>query len=416
MSATHPIRPSSHLASLLERLGVGSSVHTGQSASTCIVASIVNLRQIEQAHGAALALTVRHVVYERARRVCEVDPGFATMCGDHILFLFDAPTQPLPLGAPVAERLAIRLEQILSALGDRSIGADGVVVFPVIAARAAPFHDGPFDIETVAATAMSHESDREWRERFMSDMNIAKSLYDALDEYRLSFQWEPVCAALNPSEVRYHEVLLCEDCDGVLMRVGGKIPTLERLGLARRLDQWVVESTIEALRLNPGIRLGCNVSAQSATLDAWWAFAVTTLGEEPEVASRLTIEITETAPITDIEAAREFVKALQSLGCRIGLDDVGSGYSGLKALMELGVDIAKIGASFVREAREDQVCAARLLHLMAFARTCASSVVVEGIECDADAEIARGCGATSLQGYLFTSASTFNSTSCEPPD
>lgn len=406
MIGAMPPRPSSssQLASLLARLGVGSLASGGHPAATCIVASITNLQAIERAHGAGLALTVRHVVYERALRVCEVDPGVATMCGDHILFLFDAPIESHPRGGPGAERLAIQLEQILSALGDRSIKADGAVVFAGIAARAVPFNDGPFDIEAVAATATPlGESDREWRARFTADMSIAKSLFDALDEYRLSFQGEPVCDVTNPSEIRYHEVLLCETRDGVLRRVGDEIPALERLGLVRRLDQWVVESVIEELRLNPSMCLGCNISAQSATLDAWWEFAVTTLREEPEVASRLIIEITETAPLTDIEAARGFVLALQSLGCRMALDDFGCGHRGPETLVDLGVDIAKIGDTFMRQARRDLVGAARLRHLVGFARTCASSIVVEGIESDTDAELARASGATCLQGYLFTS-------------
>lgn len=402
MSATNPFSPSFHLASLLSRLGVGPSADSDHPAATCIVASITNLRQIEQAHGAALALTVRHIVFERARHVCEATVGVATMSGDHILFVFDLVPRGRPWDRPDATCVTLLLQQILSALGDRSIDTDDVVVFPVIAARAAPFIDGPFDITAVAATAMSHGHDGcESRARFVSDMKAAQSLFNALDECRLSFQWAPICVAQGANQIEYYEALLCEMRDGVTKRVEKEIPALERLGLVRRLNQRVAESVIDELRLNPNICLGCKVSAQSATLDAWWAFIVLTLGEEPEIASRLIIEITENAQLTEAETAREFVRALQSLGCRVALADVGGGYSSFKGLVDLGVDIAKIHVDYLRHVHTDAKAAERLRHLVGLAKTCASSIVVEGVESDADAQISRLSGATHLQGSLY---------------
>jgi EAL domain-containing protein (putative c-di-GMP-specific phosphodiesterase class I) len=403
MSSTNPLSPSFHVASLLSRLGVGSSADSGNPAATCIVASITNLRQIEQAHGVALALTVRHIVYERARRVCEAVAGVATMSGDHILFVFDVVPQGRPWHRPDATHVTLLLEQVLSALGDRSIDSEGTVVFPVIAARAAPFIDGPFDITAVAATVVPHGHDGcESRARFVSDMNVAESLFNALDEYRLSFQWEPICVAQGANQIEYYEALLCEMRDGVLKRVENEIPALERLGLVRMLNQRVVESVIDELRLNPSICLGCNVSAQSATLDAWWAFILMTLGKEPGIASRLIIEITENGQLIEPETAREFVRALQSLGCRVALADVGGGCSSFKGLMELGVDVAKIHVDYLRRARTDAKAAERLRQLVGLAKTCASSIVVEGVESDADVQISRSSGATHFQGSLYS--------------
>ncbi|TDY16897.1 EAL domain-containing protein (putative c-di-GMP-specific phosphodiesterase class I) [Paraburkholderia sp. BL6665CI2N2] len=242
-----------------------------------------------------------------------------------------------------------------------------------------------------------------WRQQFIEDTEVAASIFCAMDEGRLQFAFETICHATGAETVDYCEALLCERIAGATTRVrlGSLVPALERLGLVRRLDRWVVNSIIKALRADPDARLGCNISAHSARLDAWWAAILNTLSEEPDIARRLIVEITETAPLTEFEEAREFVRVLRSLGCRVALDDVGNGYSSVKNLLCLGVDIAKIDRTFVRDAFGEETARARLRHLVEFAKTCAPSVVVEGVETEVDACVARGCGATFLQGFLF---------------
>ncbi|WP_186308447.1 EAL domain-containing protein [Paraburkholderia sp. BCC1885] len=399
--------PSPQLTELLSRLGVRSSSQSAPADALCIVASICNLTQIEHVHGATVAATLRQIVHERARQICASEPGIVSMSGEHILFVFDIQSWPELWDGLRAPRVTVLLERILSSLGERPIETPDGPILAVISAAVAPWTEEPFDIAAVGSKAMAHQpGSLEWRDGYVADMNVAAALFNALDEDRLGFEWEPVRDAGSTGLTRYYEALLCEADGGVVTRVGSLVPALERVGLVRRLDQWVVESVIDTLRLNRNVCLGCNVSAQSARLDAWWAFIATALSEEPDIASRLIIEITETAPFHDIAAARDFVESLQSLGCRVALDDVGAGHSSLRALIDLGVDIAKIDHAYVRQTSEDAVAAERLRQLIGLAKTCAADVVVEGIESDEDAEISRKSGATWLQGYLFSRAGT----------
>jgi EAL domain-containing protein (putative c-di-GMP-specific phosphodiesterase class I) len=234
-------------------------------------------------------------------------------------------------------------------------------------------------------------------------MNAALAIFTALDDEQLRFEWEPVRDAGRTGHTQYYEGLLCKSVGDVVEHAGSLVPALERVGLVRRLDQWVVETVIDTLRANREVSLGCNISAQSARLDAWWVFIVAVLSEERDIASRLVIEITETARFEDMSAAREFVRSLQSLGCRVALDDVGAGHSTLRVLVDLGVDIAKVDRAYVRKTGDDAVATERLGRLIGLARTCAKEVIVEGIESDSDAELARRSGASGLQGYLFSS-------------
>ena len=66
------------------------------------------------------------------------------------------------------------------------------------------------------------------------------------------------------------------------------------------------------------------------------------------VAERLTVEITETAAIQDIDETRGFVARVKDLGCRIAIDDFGAGYTSFRNLRKLGVDLVKIDGAFVQ--------------------------------------------------------------------
>ncbi|WP_165778922.1 EAL domain-containing protein [Paraburkholderia hospita] len=382
---------------MLKRFGVGQDTRGEWPAALCIVATVVNLPQVERVFGAMFATNMRHVLRERARELCWHYPGAAAMSGEHMLFVFDIPQerQDAPL-----------LDLVLSSLADRPVRLGSAFAFPVIEANVARFEDAPFDINSVNPIhARGVQPDDDWQNQFVADTRVAEYVFKAMDDGQLDFDFERVCDANEPAVTLYHEALLCKtgDAAGDRLRIGSEVRALERLGVVRRLDRWVVDSVIRRLTVDPGARLGCNISARSAAIDVHWALLIATLAEDPEVASRLTIEITETFPLANLDATREFVSTLRSLGCRIALDDVGHDFGSLRNLISLGVDIVKLDRALVAECCFDAAEAARLSQLVDLAKVCATSVVVEGIETQDDASIARACGATGLQGYLYSS-------------
>ena len=120
---------SSELTSLLQRLGVGLAKKPQQPEGLCIVASILNLRGIEQAYGTTMALAVRHALQERARKVCEAEGGVATVSGDHILFVFDAPIPPLQSDDANAIHATLLMEDVLSSLADQAVEVAGTRLY-----------------------------------------------------------------------------------------------------------------------------------------------------------------------------------------------------------------------------------------------------------------------------------------------
>src|SRR5262249_4427696 len=139
--------------------------------------------------------------------------------------------------------------------------------------------------------------------------------------------------------------------DGSLLPVHEVMLLAERLGLVRLLDHRVLELALNELIAAPALRLSLNVSAASTVDPDWWNALAAILRAHQGVGERLTVEITETAAIHDIDETRGFVARVKDLGCRIAIDDFGAGNTSFRNLRKLGVDTVKVDGAFVQNIR-----------------------------------------------------------------
>ncbi|KQP31819.1 diguanylate cyclase [Methylobacterium sp. Leaf104] len=125
------------------------------------------------------------------------------------------------------------------------------------------------------------------------------------------------------------------------------------------------------------------------------------LNEAGFAPGRLEIEITETALVNDLEAARTALQALQTFGVRIALDDFGTGYSSLYHLRELQFDKLKIDRSYVESMRLSSERAKLVDAIIALGSSLGLLTTAEGIESGTSVDWLAGQGCTYGQGYLF---------------
>src|SRR6266702_4657757 len=104
------------------------------------------------------------------------------------------------------------------------------------------------------------------------DRQIACQVQRAIGDGRLFLEQEAVCNIHGPLQTLYHEALcrMRSAQNQSVIYPNAFIPSLERLGLMRAFDRYLVRQIIETLRLQPSATLGCNVSGQSVTNDGWW--------------------------------------------------------------------------------------------------------------------------------------------------
>jgi EAL domain-containing protein (putative c-di-GMP-specific phosphodiesterase class I) len=220
-------------------------------------------------------------------------------------------------------------------------------------------------------------------------------------EGRLAFAYQPVVDGLTGT-VDYHECLLrMIDEDGRVVLAGDFVAAIEQLGFIRLIDRYVLEQAVAEVAAHPEICLGFNISGLTATDRAWLRAVTAILKDKPDVASRLVVEITETAALHDIDESAGFVGTLRELGCRIALDDFGAGFTSLRHLQALAIDTVKIDGSFIRNLGQNPGNQIFLRHLIGLSKGLNLLTVAECVETAEEAAMLRREGVTFLQGYYF---------------
>ena len=240
-----------------------------------------------------------------------------------------------------------------------------------------------------------------WPVLYESDMHIAVEAFRCMREGRVAVHWERVCDYRHPDHVLYHEGLARFAGPAHLLSPALVFPALARTGLASSFDRLMVDLVLEHLRADPSATLGVNISATSAHLNGWWGGVLADLAEDPDLSRRLVVEITETEQITHIGQTIAFAQRLRAIGVTLALDDFGAGYTSIRQLMDLMPALVKIDGLFLQRAARTESPCHSLPYLIGLIRELGGTVIVEGVETQAMADIAFFSGATWHQGYHY---------------
>lgn len=170
----------------------------------------------------------------------------------------------------------------------------------------------------------------------------------ALREDSLVLHYQPI-VSLRTGAISQYEALvrLADEPDGQLLAPAAFLGAAERYGLVPELDRLVVRKAL-ATMAGGRERIAVNLSALSTTDSEMLSQIEAGLERNSVDPSRLTVEITETAAISDMRRARAFCTAVRSLGCAVALDDFGVGFGSLHYLKRLPFDYLKIDGYFIR--------------------------------------------------------------------
>ncbi|WP_380781290.1 putative bifunctional diguanylate cyclase/phosphodiesterase [Sphingomonas sp. R86520] len=180
------------------------------------------------------------------------------------------------------------------------------------------------------------------------------------------------------------------------------IPIAEEIGLIGDLSLSMMRQAFAAARdWDAGLTLSVNISPLQLR-DAWLPQKIIkTLVETGFPASRLEIEITESALFDNVPLAQSIVGSLKNQGIRLALDDFGTGYSSLAHLRALPFDRIKIDKSFVASILDNPESMAIVNTIARLGDSLNLPTTAEGIETAAIEDRLRGIGCTKGQGYLY---------------
>ena len=236
----------------------------------------------------------------------------------------------------------------------------------------------------------------------VADRVTLATVAEAVRNGRTRVADEPGVQARHPERPAFHEGLIrIADETGCLIPAGAFIEAVETHELGRALDCTALEHGLEALRLNPGLRLSLNMSTRSIGHRRWTELLETGLERDPTAAERLILEITERSAILAPDTVGAFMRRYQAQGISFALDDFGAGYTSFRQFKELRFDLIKIDGAFCRRVHADADNQILVRALVSIGQHFDCFTVAEKIEEPEEARFLAQVGVDCLQGWLY---------------
>jgi len=210
----------------------------------------------------------------------------------------------------------------------------------------------------------------------------------------------------NSSDLRY-EILLRLDENGDIISPGSFIPAAERYGIMPDIDRWVIDNTFKFIKeLNDSnmaqedmIFFSINISGLTLGDKNLLSFIREKLSKYKILPQSICFEITETATISNLSIAMNFIKNIKELGCSLSLDDFGSGLCSFSYLKTIPVDYLKIDGSFVTRMLDNPLDMAIIVAIKQISSTTGSKVIAEFVETAEVRDKLQELGIDYAQGY-----------------
>lgn len=240
--------------------------------------------------------------------------------------------------------------------------------------------------------------------QMVNRMNWSRRIGQALegDHFELHFQG---VHHIEERKLSHFEVLIRmrdpADPENLIMP-GAFIPFAEKNAQIVEIDRWVLDRSIALLALYPELpTLAVNISGRSFDEPSLPDYINGKLNHYGIMPTRLIIELTETETVSDLHDAQRFIEAINQAGCRICLDDFGSGFSTFTYLKYLKVEILKIDGEFIRDLpnnHENQIFVKAMVNI---AQGLEKLLVAEFVEDAETLQLLQDFGVQFAQGYYL---------------
>lgn len=187
------------------------------------------------------------------------------------------------------------------------------------------------------------------------------------------------------------------------------IPLAEESGQIEAIGRWVLQQACLQLQhwqsdaLCQNLSIAVNISVRQFYQPDFVELLAGLVQHYRINPAKLTLELTESLVLTDLDDAVHRMQQIKALGLRFAMDDFGTGYSSLSYLSRLPFDEVKIDQHFVRQSDDGQKTRdwAIVEAIIGIANTFGMALVAEGVETEAQRQLLLASGCDCFQGYLF---------------
>jgi len=236
-------------------------------------------------------------------------------------------------------------------------------------------------------------------------MELEMDLREALENEEFLLAYQPTIDLSDMSPTGVEALIRWEHPKRGVLQPDDFIPLLEETGLITEIGKWVLEQAcVQGAAWRAAgypISMAVNVSGRQLDTDQLVVDIEGALAESGLDPAALTIEVTETTLMKNIEETAHRLTAIKALGVRIAIDDFGTGYSSLAHLQRFPVDALKIDRSFISGLKSNEEGATLIHSLVQLGKALSIETFAEGIEQQHELALLQDEDCDSGQGFLI---------------
>ncbi|MEG7523935.1 MAG: EAL domain-containing protein [Chromatiales bacterium] len=244
--------------------------------------------------------------------------------------------------------------------------------------------------------------------RRLNESQWVKQINYALRDNRFRLFYQTITPIGNTIEKGDHFEILIRmvDEEGQVIPPGAFLSAAEHYFLSPQIDRWVIHNVVDWFANNPQkleqlSMCSINLSGLSLGSEDILNFICKTFENSTIPPQKICFEVTETAAISRLNLAVDFIKTLKAKGFRFSLDDFGSGFSSFAYLKNLPVDYLKIDGQFVKNMHTDSMDRAMVKSITEIAKVMDKLTIAEFVENKEIVLILQELGVDFAQGYYY---------------
>lgn len=236
-------------------------------------------------------------------------------------------------------------------------------------------------------------------QRFEKNLIWTKKLNNALNDNRIVLFVQPIHCAKTLRVEKYECLVRMIDEDGEkIISPHAFLDVAKESKLYHQVTEQVIRIAFDVFSQIPDVHFSINFSSEDLLHTPTINFLKSKL-DDSGLASRLVLEIVESESIENFKEVSDFLSDIKARGCKIAIDDFGSGYSNFAYLLELNVDCIKIDGSLIKAIESDVNSQIITSTILDFAQQLKVSTVAEFVHNQAVLDYVQNMGVDYVQGY-----------------
>ncbi|TCK87993.1 PAS domain S-box-containing protein/diguanylate cyclase (GGDEF)-like protein [Natranaerovirga hydrolytica] len=234
-------------------------------------------------------------------------------------------------------------------------------------------------------------------------------IYSAIEEDKFELHYQPIVATNDKEDMSYEVLLRLRNKEGDLIYPGAFFSMAQRYNIMCDIDFWVINKFFEHIHdlyksetMDHTQRFNLNISGASLTNEKILECIEEKIDSSCMNANQLCFEISETIAISHYSKAKDFINQLKKIGCKLALDNFGTGLTTFEYIKNLNIDYLKIDGSFTNNIAKNKVNYTMVSSIKEIATLMNIKTVAQCVENKEVYQAVKDIGIDYIQGYYIS--------------